>query len=117
MADYRPGTPEQAAFLAELIDRRLLLQTASQAYTGAAQTSRTVFQRVSQLVTRAGAGEQPEQMRFPPCSRATTSRPSATSRAFPTSPAASSPSTAVKARPASSTSAPASTRTGASSSR
>ena len=25
MADYRPGTPEQAAFLAELLDHRLLL--------------------------------------------------------------------------------------------
>jgi seryl-tRNA synthetase len=66
MADYRPGTPEQAAFLAELIDRRLLLQTSVPGLYGRGEGFEDVFQCVSQLVTRAGAGESPEQMRFPP---------------------------------------------------
>jgi seryl-tRNA synthetase len=66
MADYRPGTPEQAAFLAELIDRRLLLQTSVPGLYGRGHGFEEVFQHVSQLVTRAGAGESPEQMRFPP---------------------------------------------------
>lgn len=66
MADYRPGTPEQAAFLAELVDRRLLLATGVPGLYGRGAGFEEVFERVSDLVTRTGAAESPEQMRFPP---------------------------------------------------
>jgi seryl-tRNA synthetase len=66
MADYRAGTPEQAAFLAELVERRLLLATSVPGLYGRGAAFEQVFERVSELVTRAGAAESPEQMRFPP---------------------------------------------------
>jgi seryl-tRNA synthetase len=66
MADYRPGTPEQAAFLAELIERRLLLRTSVPGVYGRGTDFDDVCERVGAVVTRAGASEQPEQLRFPP---------------------------------------------------
>jgi len=66
MADYRPGTPEQAAFLAELLDRRLLLQTSVPGIYGRGEGFEDVCERVGEMVTRAGAPEKPEQVRFPP---------------------------------------------------
>jgi seryl-tRNA synthetase len=66
MADYRPGTPDQAAFLAELLDRRLLLQTGVPGIYGRGAVFEDVCGRVGEMVTRAGAPEQPEQLRFPP---------------------------------------------------
>jgi seryl-tRNA synthetase len=66
MADYRPGTPDQAAFLAELLDRRLLLQTSVPGIYGRGAGFEDVCGRVGDMVTRAGAPEAPEQLRFPP---------------------------------------------------
>ncbi len=66
MADYRAGTPEQAAFLAELIDQRLLLQTSVPGLYGRGERFEQVFERVNALITATGAAESPEQMRFPP---------------------------------------------------
>lgn len=66
MADYRPGTPEQAAFLAELFDRRLLLQTSVPGIYGRGAGFEDVCERVGEIVSRAGAPEDPEQLRFPP---------------------------------------------------
>ncbi len=66
MADYRPGTPDQAAFLAELLDRRLLIQTSVAGLYGRGADFEEVCGRVGDMVTRAGAPEQPEQLRFPP---------------------------------------------------
>ena len=66
MADYRPGTPDQAAFLAELLDRRLLIQTGVAGLYGRGADFEEVCGRVGDMVTRAGAPEQPEQLRFPP---------------------------------------------------
>jgi seryl-tRNA synthetase len=66
MADYRPGAPDQAAFLAELVDRRLLLRTSVPGIYGRGASFEDVCLRVGEIVTRAGATEDPEQLRFPP---------------------------------------------------
>jgi seryl-tRNA synthetase len=66
MADYRPGTPEQAAFLAELLEHRLLLATSVPGVYGRGGAFEDVCMRVGKMVSRAGAGERPEEMRFPP---------------------------------------------------
>src|ERR1700761_2273217 len=66
MAQFRPGTPEQEAFLAELLERRLLLQTSVPGVYGRGGEFENVRVGVGEMVTRAGAGERPEQMRFPP---------------------------------------------------
>jgi seryl-tRNA synthetase len=66
MADHRPGTPDQAAFLAELLDRRLLVATAVAGVYGRGGDFELVCERVDDLVTRTGEPEQPEQLRFPP---------------------------------------------------
>jgi seryl-tRNA synthetase len=66
MAQFRPGTPEQEAFLAELLARRLLIQTSVPGVYGRGGEFEDVRVGVGEMVTRAGAGERPEQMRFPP---------------------------------------------------
>jgi seryl-tRNA synthetase len=66
MADYRAGSPDQTAFLAELIDRRLLIATAVPGIYGRGGRFEAVCSGVGDLVTGAGAAEHPEQMRFPP---------------------------------------------------
>jgi seryl-tRNA synthetase len=66
MAQFRPGTPEQDAFLDELLERRLLLQTSVPGVYGRGGEFEDVRVGVAEMVTRAGAGERPEQMRFPP---------------------------------------------------
>jgi seryl-tRNA synthetase len=66
MAEYRPGTPEQAAFLGELLDRRLLLATSVPGVYGRGGAFEDVCTRVGEMVSRAGAPEHPEEMRFPP---------------------------------------------------
>jgi seryl-tRNA synthetase len=66
MADYRPATPEQADFLAELLEHRLLIQTSVPGVYGRGAVFERVFAWVGDLVTRAGAPESPEQLRFPP---------------------------------------------------
>ncbi|HEX3517756.1 MAG TPA: amino acid--[acyl-carrier-protein] ligase [Solirubrobacteraceae bacterium] len=66
MAQFRPGTPEQEAFLAALLERRLLLQTSVPGVYGRGGEFEDVRVGVGEMVTRAGAGERPEQMRFPP---------------------------------------------------
>lgn len=66
MADYRAGTPDQAAFLAELLDRRLLLATGVAGVYGRGGAFEEVCERVGDMITRAGQPEEPEQLRFPP---------------------------------------------------
>jgi seryl-tRNA synthetase len=66
MADYRPGTPDQAAFLAELLEHGLLIASSVAGLYGRGGDFERVRVGVGELVTRAGAGEQPEQLRFPP---------------------------------------------------
>jgi seryl-tRNA synthetase len=66
MAEHRPGTPEQQAFLSELLDRRLLLQTGVPGVYGRGGELEDVCVGVGAMVSRAGEPEAPEQMRFPP---------------------------------------------------
>jgi len=66
MADFRPATPDQAALLAELVDRRMLIETGVPGVYGRGGVFEDVRERVGALVTRAAADAQPEQLRFPP---------------------------------------------------
>ncbi len=66
MADYRAGTPDQTAFLGELLDRRLLIETSVPGLYGRGGDFEAVRTRVGEMVTYAGASEDPEQLRFPP---------------------------------------------------
>jgi seryl-tRNA synthetase len=66
MATFRPATPDQAAFLAELVARRLLIETGVPGLYGRGGAFEDTRERVAALVTRAAAGEAPEQLRFPP---------------------------------------------------
>jgi seryl-tRNA synthetase len=61
-----PATPDQAALLSELVARRLLIETGVPGLYGRGGPFEDVRERVAALVTRAGAHEAPEQMRFPP---------------------------------------------------
>ena len=66
MSGYRPATPDQAALLSELIDRRLLIDTGVPGVYGRGGDFEAVRELLAALVTRAGADEEPEQLRFPP---------------------------------------------------
>jgi seryl-tRNA synthetase len=66
MAEFRPGTADQAAFLADLIDRGLLFDTGVPGLYGRSGDFEDVREGVAELVTRAVAPERPERMRFPP---------------------------------------------------
>ncbi len=61
-----PATPDQAALLSELIDRRLLIETGVPGLYGHGGGFEEVCERVASLVTRASGPERPEQLRFPP---------------------------------------------------
>jgi seryl-tRNA synthetase len=66
MPGFRPGSPDQAALLSELIARRLLIDTGVPGVYGRGGVFEDVRVRVGELITRAAAPEQPEQLRFPP---------------------------------------------------
>lgn len=61
-----PATPDQAALLAELVARRLLIETGVAGVYGRGGEFEDVRERVGAIVTRAAAPEDPEQLRFPP---------------------------------------------------
>jgi len=63
---YRPGSPDQEALLAELIARRLLIDTGVPGVYGRGGDFESVREGVAAMVTRAAAHEQPESLRFPP---------------------------------------------------
>jgi seryl-tRNA synthetase len=62
----RPATPAQAQLLAELIERRLLLDTGVPGVYGRGGAFEAVREDLAALVTRTARSEQPEHMRFPP---------------------------------------------------
>ena len=66
MPERRPASPDQAALLRELIDRRLLIDTGVPGVYGRGGKFEDVREGVAALVTRAAAAEAPEQLRFPP---------------------------------------------------
>jgi seryl-tRNA synthetase len=66
MPGYRPASSDQAALLSELVDNRLLIETGVPGVYGRGGVFEDVRERVAAMVTRAGAPEKPEQLRFPP---------------------------------------------------
>lgn len=66
MADFRPGAPDQAAFLGELLESRLLVETGVPGVYGRGDDFERVRVGVAGMISHAGAAEDPEQLRFPP---------------------------------------------------
>ena len=66
MPEFRPGTADQVAFLAELVSRGLLLQTSVPGLYGRNGEFEDVRSRVAALVTDAASAEAPERLHFPP---------------------------------------------------
>ncbi|HYB24532.1 MAG TPA: hypothetical protein VED41_12090, partial [Solirubrobacteraceae bacterium] len=66
MPGPRPASPDQAALLRELFDRRLLIETGVAGVYGRGGDFEEVRERLAALITRAAEREQPEHMRFPP---------------------------------------------------
>jgi len=66
VAEFRPGTPEQTAFLQELLANGLLVESGVPGVYGRAGAFERVRNAFDALVTRAGAGDAPERMAFPP---------------------------------------------------
>jgi seryl-tRNA synthetase len=66
VAQFRPGTPEQTAFLRELLDHGLLLESGVPGVYGRGAEFERVRAAVDALVTRAAAVEEPERLAFPP---------------------------------------------------
>jgi seryl-tRNA synthetase len=66
MAEFRPGTPAQDAFLQELLAAGHLVDTGVAGVYGRGQDFEDVRERFDASVTRAAAAEAPEVLRFPP---------------------------------------------------
>jgi len=66
MAEFRPGTPDQAAFLDDLVARRLLVETGAPGLYGRGWAFEDVRHRFAALVRQAAAPDAPESLRFPP---------------------------------------------------
>jgi seryl-tRNA synthetase len=66
VASFRPATPDQAAFLAELIDRGLLIASGVAGVYGRSAEFEDVRLRFDDLVSRVARDEGAEAMRFPP---------------------------------------------------
>src|SRR3954465_12991462 len=66
MAGVRPGTPEQTEFLAELSGRGLLIESGVPGVYGRGQLFEDVRLAFDDLVTRTGATDGAERLRFPP---------------------------------------------------
>jgi len=66
MAEYRPATPDQAAFLAELTGHGLLVETGVPGVYGRSGVFEQVREGFDRLVTRVAAPDRSETLRFPP---------------------------------------------------
>ena len=66
MADFQPATPEQAAFLEQLVARRLLVPTGVAGVYGRGEEFERVREGFDALVTRIAAPDAAERLRFPP---------------------------------------------------
>jgi seryl-tRNA synthetase len=66
MAEFRPGSPDQEAFRADLIGAGLLIDSGVPGLYGRGAAFELVMAGFERLVATAGAEEQPEVMRFPP---------------------------------------------------
>lgn len=66
MAEFRPGTPDQTAFLADLIAHGLLIESGVPGVYGRGQEFERVRGAFDALVTRTALVDEPERMAFPP---------------------------------------------------
>ena len=66
MAGFRPASPDQAAFLSELIDRGLFIETGEPGVYGRNAVFEGVLQAFDRLVDRVAAPDHAESVRFPP---------------------------------------------------
>ncbi len=66
MAGFRAASTDQAAFLSELIDHGLLIETGEPGVYGRNAVFEGVLQGFDQLVSRVAAPDQAEVVRFPP---------------------------------------------------
>ncbi|MGO9761025.1 MAG: amino acid--[acyl-carrier-protein] ligase [Solirubrobacteraceae bacterium] len=66
MPGASPASPDQAALLQELVERRLLIEMGAPGVYGRSGDFERVREGIAAIVTRAAATEQPEQVRFPP---------------------------------------------------
>jgi seryl-tRNA synthetase len=66
MPEYRAGSPDQAALLAQLIGRGLLIESGVPGVYGRGGDFEAVREALAAMVTRAAVAEAPEQLRFPP---------------------------------------------------
>lgn len=66
MAEFRPGSPEQEAFLRELLEAGQLVDTGTPGVYGRGADFERVREAFDALVTRAAAADEPERLRFPP---------------------------------------------------
>ena len=66
MAEFRPGTEEQTAFLAELVAHGLLIESGVPGVYGRGGAFERVRNAFDTLVTRTAAVDRPERMAFPP---------------------------------------------------
>jgi seryl-tRNA synthetase len=66
MAGFRAGSPDQEAFLEELLARGLLIPSGVPGLYGYGEPLDAVLTAVDGLITRTGAVDRPERLRFPP---------------------------------------------------
>ncbi|HEY5261708.1 MAG TPA: amino acid--[acyl-carrier-protein] ligase [Solirubrobacteraceae bacterium] len=66
MAEFRPGTSDQTAFLAKLLAAELLIDSGVPGVYGRGAEFERVRTGFDALVTRTGAADVPERMAFPP---------------------------------------------------
>jgi seryl-tRNA synthetase len=66
VAEFRPGTPDQTAFLAELVAHGLLIESGVPGVYGRAGAFERIRSAFDALVTRTAAVDEPERMAFPP---------------------------------------------------
>ncbi|MEA2315775.1 MAG: hypothetical protein QOI03_2467 [Solirubrobacteraceae bacterium] len=66
MSEFRPGTPEQAAFLSELIARGLLIESGVAGLYGRGEQFERVRAALDAMLTRAAVVDSPQRMAFPP---------------------------------------------------
>jgi seryl-tRNA synthetase len=66
MAEFRPGTPEQEEFLAELLDNGLLVESGVSGVYGRSADFERVRGAFDARITEAGRADHPERLAFPP---------------------------------------------------
>ncbi len=66
MSVVREATPDQAAFLDELLERRLLIGSGVAGVYGRGPVFEDIRLRVDELISRAAEPDMPESLRFPP---------------------------------------------------